>query len=332
MKKLLCLAVAILLLAACGGKEAALFSKAQRLTDKGEFEKAISVYSQIIRNNPESYTAYASRGLLYERLKAKDAEQLKKNKEMAERDYTRALNLNYQHPEIINNLAALMIDQGRYEEAILQLNLALMLQPDYFMALMNRAIAESQTGRLADALADFDHADAVRPHTSLVFLNRGIAEYESGLYASALQDFATVIELEPNNPRAYMERGRTFIKMGYFQNAMDDLQKSIALKPDYAMPYYYAAELLFNKASTEEAIAYAEQAKAYAPNYAPIYDMLGDMLALSSPVEATQHYLAARRLDPAHATRYQNKIRMMTTENGRKRIVAGRFMHLEDKK
>ena len=116
--------------------------------------------------------------------------------------------------------------------------------------------------------------------------------------------------------------------MGYFQNAMDDFQKAIAAQPDYALAYYYAAELLFSKGETDEAVAYAQQSKLLAPNYAPVYDMMGDMLALSSPVEATQHYLAARRLDPLRAEYYQNKIRMMTTENGRKRVVADRFLEI----
>lgn len=331
MRKILCLCAGIALLAACGGKEDSLFSKAQRLADKGQFAKAIQVYSQIIRQNPDNYAAYASRALLYEQLKAKDAEQLKKNKQLAEHDYLRAISLNYQRPEIFNNLAALYIDQNRYGDAILQLNQALVLQPDYFMALMNRGIAKSKLGKLSDALVDFTAADKVRPHTALLFLNRAIAEYEAGYYESALNDFSTVIELEPNSPRAYLERGRTFIKMGYFQNALDDLQHAMTLKPDYAMPYYYAGELLFSQGKVDEGISYLEQAKAYDPNYAPIYETLGDMLALESPVGATQHYLAARRLDPQNTQRYKTKIRMLTTEDGRKRIVAGHFMNLDKK-
>ena len=80
MKKILLIGILAVCLAACSGKEASLFSKAQQLTQKGNFAKAIHLYSQIIKNNPNSTAAYASRGLLYERLKAKDAAELKKNK------------------------------------------------------------------------------------------------------------------------------------------------------------------------------------------------------------------------------------------------------------
>lgn len=329
MKKVLYVCLAALLVAACS-KEASLFSRAEQLTAKGQYDKAIQVYSTIIKNNPENFGAYARRGLLYERLEAKDAEQLKKNKAAAERDYERALELNYQRPELFNNLAALYIDEGHYEDAIMNLNQALSLRPKYFMALLNRAVAKSQQGKIGPALIDFSRAEELDPNSPLLYLNRGLAQYAAGYYAGAAEDFSNLISLDPDNPRAYLERGRAFVKMNYYQNAMDDFHKAIALREDYAMPYYYAAELLFNRADTDQAIAYAQQAKQLAPNYAPAYEMLGDMLALESPVEATQHYLAARRLDPAKSARYEGKIRLMTSENGRKRVVADRFLRIGD--
>ena len=71
MKKVLCLGFMVVFVMACGNAEKALFSKAKRLSDQGEYKKAINVYSVIIRKNPANVAAYASRGLLYEQLKAK---------------------------------------------------------------------------------------------------------------------------------------------------------------------------------------------------------------------------------------------------------------------
>jgi len=329
MKKVLCVCMMALFLAACGGKEAGLFSQAQQLTAKGEFNKAIKVYAQIIKNNPENYAAYASRGLLYERLQPKDVEELKKNRQLAEKDYEKALELNYQRPEIFNNLAALYIDEGRTAEAILKLNQALFLKPKYQLALLNRAVAKSKQGNLSGAMVDFSAVEELDNAWPLLYLNRGLALLEGGYYASAAEDFGSLAELQPQNARAYFERGRAMIKMEHYQNAIDDFQIAMAIRPDYPLPYFYAAQLLFVRGEIEGATAYAQQAKELAPNYAPVYDFLGDVLALASPVEATQHYLAARRLDPQHANKYQNKIRMMTTEEGRRRVVAARLLDIE---
>ena len=274
--------------------------------------------------------AYANRGLLYERLNAKDAKELKQYKQFAKRDYERAVSLNANEPEILNNLAALYIDEGDYDEAILYLNRALAFNPNYALALINRGVARSKQKQYGRALADFTNAEKLAP-SALLYLNRALTEYAAGYYATAIDDFNNVLDLDAQNARAYMERGRTFIKMGYYQNALEDFQQAIALRPDYAMPYFYAGELLFSRGDTETGVAYAEQAVALAPGYAPAYDMLGDMLALESPVEATRHYLAARKLDPAHASRYQQKIRLMNSEQGRKRVVFNRFTNLNKK-
>ena len=332
MRKVWFIGLSVCMLAACSGGETALFRKAQVAVDKGQFEKAIRYYSTIIKNNPENYVAYAGRALAYEQLSPKEPGDLKKNKELAVRDYQQAISLNYRRPELFNNLGAAYIDQGKYEDALSQLNQALGLRPNYFMALLNRAVAYSKQGKMGQALVDFSEAERLNPQSPLLYLNRGLAEFAAGYYEAAAQDYSQLIDLQPSNPRPYLERGRTLMKMEAYQNAMDDFQKAIALSPNYAMPYFYAAELMFNKGDTDQALSYAERAKLLAPNYAPAYEMMGDMLALESPVEATQHYLAARRLDPQRALRYQGKIRMMTTEAGRQRVVSGRFFDLNNQR
>lgn len=332
MKKVLMLCLSVFLLSACSGGENALFRKAQLAAQKGQFSKAIQLYSTILKDNPQNYAAYASRALAYERLPYKDAAERDKNRERAAEDYLKAISLNYRRPELFNNLAALYIDQGRYDDALWRLNQALALRPNYFMALINRGVAQSQQGKIGPALLDFAAAEKLNPQSPLLYLNRGLAQFAAGYYEAAAQDYTQMMELDPQNPRPYLERGRAFMKMNYYQNALNDFEQAIALNPKYALPYFYMAEMMFNKGDTDQAVTYAENAKLLAPTYAPAYEMLGDMLALSSPVEATQHYLAARRLDPKNALRYQGKIRLMTTEEGRKRVVAGRFYNLNNQR
>lgn len=329
MKKIFGIVLVGCLLAACGNSESSLFRKAQRLTRKGEYSQAIGAYSAILKKNPQNYAAYAGRGLLYEQLKAKDAKELVQYKQLARKDYERALSLNDNQPEILNNLAALYIDEGKYDEAVLYLNRALFSSPNYVLAILNRAVARTKQERYSEALSDFSQAEKLEPYSPLLYLNRGLLEYAAGYYNSAITDFTALIGLEANNARAYLERGRTFVKMGYFQDAMEDFQKALALKPNYAMAYFYTAELLFNLGETDQGLFYAQRALNLAPAYAPAYEMLGDMNALESPVEATRHYLTARKLDPKNARRYQQKIRMMKSENTRKRVVFDRFANLE---
>ena len=330
MKKILSMICIAVLLSACSS-EGRLFGKAKRLTDQGEYAQAIAVYSAIIKKNSNNAAAYASRGLLYEQLQAKDNKELKQHKLLAKRDYERAVVLNNKQPEIYNNLAALCIDEEKYEEALSYLNRALEIQPNYTLALLNRAVVRSKLKQYDRALLDFSRVESMTPESSLLLLNRGLAEFGAGYYAGAVEDFTRLIDLDPNNARAYLERGRAFMKMGYFQDAIDDFRQATALRADYAMAYFYIGEVLFSQGDTDQGIAYAQHAKTLAPLYVPVYEMLGDMLALESPVEATQHYLAARKLDPKNTARYDGKIRLMNSENGRKRVVYNRFANLDKK-
>ena len=52
---------------------------------------------------------------------------------------------------------------------------------------------------------------------------------------------------------------------------------------------------------------------------------MGDMLALEDPVSATANYMVAVKLDPQNAAKYQRKIALMKTEEGRYRVVTERF-------
>ena len=42
--------------------------------------------------------------------------------------------------------------------------------------------------------------------------------------------------------------------------------------------------------------------------------------------DAVANYLVARKLDPANAAKYNYKMRMMSTEAGRKSVVSRRFL------
>ena len=331
MKKVCIVFLTACLFAACTNSENSLLRQAKRLTNKGQYSKAIAVYTTILKKNPKNYIAYASRGLLYEQMKAKNSAELNQFKQLAKKDYEQAVVLNGQQPEILNNLAALHIDEGDYEGAIVYLDRVLYLRPNYVLALLNRAVAKSKQKEFNAAFLDFYRAEQLEPESALLYLNRGLLEYATKYYKAAIDDFTALLELEPENARGYLERGRTFVKMGYFQDAAEDFQNALALRPDYAMAYFYLAELLFSQGETDQALLYAQRAASLAPGYAPAYEMLGDMFALESPVEATRNYLTARKLDPANARRYQYKIQMMKSENSRKRVVFDRFTDLDKK-
>lgn len=323
MKKIILL-VALCSLVACGS-DTQLFKKARLATEQGNLSQALEIYTRILRQNPNNYAAHINRGVLWEQLPVKDAKERLKNRQSAEQDYLKAVEINPTSAEAYNNLGALYIDMGRNAEAVGVLANALSLDSNYFTARMNHAIALHRTGRFIEALEDFNRAALLRPRDPLVFLNRALAYYDMGQYASAVEDLSYLISFDPDNARAYLERARALIKMNYPANAYADLETAVTIKPSYALAYYYMGDLMFRKGEVDQALGLLVRSKELANQYVPTYELMGDMLAMQDPVAATANYMVALKLDPAHAARYQKKIDLMRSEEGRERVLGSRF-------
>ncbi len=324
MKKIWSIGLLVLCVAACSS-DTRLFQQAKQATAHGNYTRALHLYNQLLKQQPNHAAALTNRALVWEQMPAKDAAEKAKNRSFAEQDYLRALDVNPESAETYNNLGALYMDMDRNGDAIGLFTEALVRQPTYFTALVNRATAYSKVGDLTKALMDFEAAAQLRPHDPSLLLNRGLAYLDSNKYEAAVDDFSHALVSQPSNARLYLERARAFAKMGYPGEAYDDLVEAISIKPTYALAYYYLGELMFQNGDTDFALGALVKSKELAPMYVPTYDLMGDMLALEDPVAATANYLVAVKLDPAHASKYRRKIEAMKSEEGRYRVMTQRF-------
>lgn len=324
MKKIMgaCLLCACLM--ACGS-DVGLFQKAKLAVSQGNYSKALALYTQLIKQNPQHAAALTNRGLVWERMPAKNPAEKAKNIGFAEQDYLRSLDINPKQPETYNNLGALYLEENRVGEAVDYLTQAIALNPSYFRALSNRAIAYTKQGNFTRALLDFNAAAALRPHDPALLLNRALTYVDMQKYEQAQHDLSHAIGAQPNNARLYVERARVLSRMGYPADAYEDLTQAITLKPDYALAYYYLGDLMYRNGDKDFALGALVKCKELASQYVPTYDLMGDMLAVEDPVSATANYMVAVKLDPQNAAKYQRKIAMMKTEEGRYQVITNRF-------
>lgn len=324
MKKILGICVLAALLSACGS-EKSLFQKARLAQAKGNYQKALSLYNQLIKQNPNHAAALTNRALVWEKLPVKNTAEKAKNQTFAEQDYLRALDVNPKQAETYNNLGALYMDRGQNGEAIAYFSQAIALDPAYFRALLNRATAYSKTGQYTQSIIDFTAASELRPHDTALLFNRALTYADMGKYEAAENDFSHAIAKMPNNASLYVERARVLTKMGYPSDAYDDLTQAITLKPDYALAYYYLGDLMYRNGDSDFALGALVKAKELDSDYAPTYDLMGDMLAMQDPVSATANYMVAVKLDPKNARKYQAKMAAMKTTEGRYQVQSARF-------
>jgi S1-C subfamily serine protease len=121
---------------------------------KGEFDRAIADFSQAIRLSPNLMAAYVYRGQMY---------NLKGDYDRALADFNRAVRLDPTEVVIYSNRGISYRGKGDYARAILELNNALRLDPAYTAAYTIRGLVYLDQGERKRAQADFEAALRLPP-------------------------------------------------------------------------------------------------------------------------------------------------------------------------
>jgi len=88
--------------------------------------------------------------------------------------------------------------EGRYDEAILELNKALTINGSIADAYFFRGIAYNSKGDVERAISDFTEAIRYNSNYATAYLYRGDLYFSKLDYASALEDFHAAFDIEPN--------------------------------------------------------------------------------------------------------------------------------------
>ncbi len=126
--------------------------------------------------------------------------------------------------------------------------LALRLTPQDSALLVDRAIAAAALGRYAEALLDLDQAVLNDPGRAETLVFRAAALRHLDRTEDALRDIQQVLSLEPQNAEAMLERGILKQLKGDRAGARADWQATIRLAPDSPAADLAAQNLALNEA------------------------------------------------------------------------------------
>lgn len=113
----------------------------------GNYEQAITSYTQAIDLDRDYALAYYNRGAAYRRLG---------NYEQAIADYTRAIDLDPDFALAYNNRGLAYYSQGNYTLAIADYTSAIAVNPDFAIAYYNRGLAYHSRRSYTQAIADYE--------------------------------------------------------------------------------------------------------------------------------------------------------------------------------
>lgn len=139
-----------------------------------------------------------------------------------------------------------------YQAAIVDLDRAIAVAPDFTVAYLLRAVArdrESLTAGLGQSsdrmvalrarkqqvIADLDSVIKLSPRMAIAHFNKGVALAQANDFTSALAAFNDAIRLKPDFGEAYYNRGYTYFRLGNRSAGAADLSKAgeLGIVPSY---------------------------------------------------------------------------------------------------
>ncbi len=166
-----------------------LVEKAYLHEERGEFNQAIEVISQVIAREPENPVLYYDRGVFYEQAK---------RFEEASADYEQALRLDSDLYQARNNLAVLKLNQGKLDEALLDLDILQKMDSDAAVTYFNRGRVYLAKGDLEKARREFDLAIEKDPRVGLAYFYRAHARESQNDLIGAFEDVVIAEFLNQN--------------------------------------------------------------------------------------------------------------------------------------
>ncbi|MFH1228290.1 MAG: tetratricopeptide repeat protein [Planctomycetota bacterium] len=125
-----------------------------------------------------------------------------------------------------------LFNAKRYDEALVEYNQVIKLDPNNYEAYNNRASIYCRKRNFDKAIADFDEALRIQPENHRAYCNRGLAYAQKGDLDTAISDFTRSIGLK-KNADAYGNRAYAYSLQGYYQKAIADAQMALQVEPDH---------------------------------------------------------------------------------------------------
>ena len=203
--------------------DAAFYQKrADDFLARGEYDRAIADYDEIIKLNPQDAVAYYSRGFAY---------QYKADLIRAFEDYKTSTNIK---PELSSQpmMQCIFYKSTKSEnpdKAIEDCSKIISASANFALAYFIRGNAYLDKKDNDQAILNYNKTVELHPKYASAYSNRGSAFCGKQDYVIAFADYNKAIELNPKNSIAYNNRGYCYEKKGELQEAVNDYQKAINL-------------------------------------------------------------------------------------------------------
>ncbi|MCH7787510.1 MAG: tetratricopeptide repeat protein [Chloroflexi bacterium] len=149
--------------------------------------------------------------------------------EEARVEYEEAIRLDPQNAEAYYGRGNANLQLGQLDLALQDFSKAILLDPNNAMAHANRAGVYLVTGKFDLAIEGYGEALRIDPQNIEYYSSRAMAYLNQGQLELAVQDLDTAINLAPDDSQAYISRAMVYTLLGRLEEAEQDINRSVEL-------------------------------------------------------------------------------------------------------
>lgn len=222
------------------------WSRAMRLYQSGQYEKAAERFEMLANTQKETYVSI-------EQMIARARTEMG-NYDLAILHYNKALSVKPDNPSLLIEKSNLNIELEAYDVALEDINKALQLNPDYADAYIILGILYRSLNHQDTALQEFNKAIVIAPDHAEAYLMRGGQFTLMGRADAAMADFQRSIEKDPRSSEPYKAIGKLHEKLSNYPEAIDDYLKATEINPQDSEAWFKLGVLNMRYSKYEKAL------------------------------------------------------------------------------
>ena len=212
----------------------------------------------------------------------------------AEGMFRRAMAADPGCPQAYSNLALLLLDQNRLQEAGEILSAGLQLHGDYSLLWTVQGMIEARMGH--DPVESFRKAAALEPNSADARTNLGIALVQWSRSDEATRELEIALRLAPARVEIMAWLGVAEESTGHFQDAERHLREVLARQPANKDARFFLGRCLDRSGRRDDAIVEWRKVLKIDPNHSQALYALQCILRKSDPEEASRYLERFARL------------------------------------
>lgn len=215
-----------------------------------DFEKAGSIFQELLEQDNKNAHLYNNVGLCYAHMGQND---------LAEEYYKKAIFLDDKMPETYINIADIYYKENRLWDAIdtLQGAIALLSDNVALRHYLGRIYIEDK--RYDDAIDALDSVLELAPKNYDANWDLGMVYFELGDYNSAIANFEEVLKYIEDNELIYYQTALAYEANDEVDKAISNLLKCIAVNEKFPLGYKRLGMLFMARGENEDAKEYYEE-------------------------------------------------------------------------